>query len=173
MHIDVCPYRLHGHSFVSIQRCLHYLGTYSSRSFPLDRSHLCVCACALRVDTYGVATISRLLEIIDPFVKEPYKRDNILRKSPLILSILLTVATPYTKSISGSSDSSLPQRRRRSGRGRVGARVLHARDSSSSCRSYQCTRHWQCFQRRYHDDAVFQGLPASKYFPLVCDPINQ
>ena len=29
------------------------------------------------------------------FAKEPYKRDNILQKRPIILSILLTVATPY------------------------------------------------------------------------------
>ena len=29
------------------------------------------------------------------FAKEPYKRDYILQKRPIILSILLTVATPY------------------------------------------------------------------------------
>jgi len=29
------------------------------------------------------------------FAKEPYKRDNILQKRPIISSILLTVATPY------------------------------------------------------------------------------
>ena len=29
------------------------------------------------------------------FAKEPYKRDYILHKRPIILSILLTVATPY------------------------------------------------------------------------------
>jgi len=29
------------------------------------------------------------------FAKEPCKRDNILQKKPIILSILLTVATPY------------------------------------------------------------------------------
>ena len=28
------------------------------------------------------------------FAKEPYKRDDILQKRPIILSILLTVATP-------------------------------------------------------------------------------
>jgi len=27
--------------------------------------------------------------------KEPYKRDDVLQKRPIILSILLTVATPY------------------------------------------------------------------------------
>jgi len=29
------------------------------------------------------------------FAKEPYKRDDILQKRPIILLILLTVATPY------------------------------------------------------------------------------
>ena len=29
------------------------------------------------------------------FAKEPYKRDDILQKRPVILSILLTVATPH------------------------------------------------------------------------------
>ena len=29
------------------------------------------------------------------FAKEPYKKDNILQKRSVILSILLTVATPY------------------------------------------------------------------------------
>ena len=29
------------------------------------------------------------------FAKEPYKRDDILQKRPVILSILVTVATPY------------------------------------------------------------------------------
>jgi len=29
------------------------------------------------------------------FAKEPYKRDDIPQKRPIILSILLTVATPY------------------------------------------------------------------------------
>ena len=31
------------------------------------------------------------------FAKEPYKRDDILQKRPIILSILLTVATPYVE----------------------------------------------------------------------------
>ena len=30
------------------------------------------------------------------FAKETYKRDDILQKRPIILSILLTVATPYS-----------------------------------------------------------------------------
>jgi len=42
----------------------------------------------------GVATISRLLKIIGLFAKEPYKRDNVLQKRPIILRSLLIVATP-------------------------------------------------------------------------------
>ena len=43
---------------------------------------------------YGVATISRLLKLQVSFVKEPYKRDFILHKRPVILRSLLVVATP-------------------------------------------------------------------------------
>jgi len=44
-------------------------------------------------NVYGVATISRLLKIIGLFCKEPYKRDDILQKGPIILRGLLIVAT--------------------------------------------------------------------------------
>jgi len=43
----------------------------------------------------GVATISRLLKIIGLFCKEPYERDYILQKRPIILRSLLIVATTY------------------------------------------------------------------------------
>ena len=43
---------------------------------------------------YGVATISRLLEITVSLAKEPYKRDYILEKRPMILRSLL-IPTPY------------------------------------------------------------------------------
>ena len=49
----------------------------------------CVSSCC------GVATIRRLLEIIGLFAKEPYKRDDILQKRPMILRSLLIVATPW------------------------------------------------------------------------------
>jgi len=35
------------------------------------------------------------IQLYVPFAKEPYKRDYILQKRPIISSILLTVATPY------------------------------------------------------------------------------
>ena len=43
----------------------------------------------------GVATISRLLKLKRLFAKEPYKRDDILQKRPIIFRSLLSVATPY------------------------------------------------------------------------------
>ena len=48
------------------------------------------------VDSFGVATISRLLKMIEvSFAKEPYRRDDILQKRPIILRSLLIVATPF------------------------------------------------------------------------------
>ena len=44
---------------------------------------------------YGVALVSRIDKLQVSFAKEPYERGNILQKRPIILSILLTVATPY------------------------------------------------------------------------------
>jgi len=43
----------------------------------------------------GVDTISRLLKIMGLFCKEPYKRDDILQKRPIILKSLLIVAAPH------------------------------------------------------------------------------
>ena len=40
-------------------------------------------------------TISRLLKLQVSFAKEPYKRDDVLHKRPMILRSLLIVATPY------------------------------------------------------------------------------
>ena len=34
--------------------------------------------------------------------KEPYRRANILQRRPIILSILLTIATPYSNPVGGS-----------------------------------------------------------------------
>jgi len=45
------------------------------------------------INRYGVATIGRLLKIIS-VAKEPYKRDFILQKRPIVLRSLLMVATP-------------------------------------------------------------------------------
>jgi len=65
----------------------------------------CVCACVLCCKrflesqlnniytTHGVATISRLLKMIDLFCKRAHTRDYILQKRPIILRSLLIVAT--------------------------------------------------------------------------------
>jgi len=45
-------------------------------------------------NSYGVAMISRLLEIIGLFAKEPYKRDYVLQNRPMVLKSLLIVAAP-------------------------------------------------------------------------------
>ena len=39
--------------------------------------------------------MSGLLRIIGPFYKEPYKKNDILQKRPIILRSLVIVATPY------------------------------------------------------------------------------
>jgi len=44
---------------------------------------------------YGVASLRGSIKLQVSFAKEPYKRDVILQKRPIIQSILLTVATPY------------------------------------------------------------------------------
>ena len=56
-------------------------------------THMCIC---VRYQ-YGVASISRLLKIKVSFAKEPYKRDDILQKRPIISRRLLIVATPYVR----------------------------------------------------------------------------
>jgi len=45
--------------------------------------------------TMGWLRLVRSLKLQVSFAKEPYQRDGILQKRPIILSILLTVATPY------------------------------------------------------------------------------
>ena len=49
---------------------------------------------AYGIRTYGVATVNRLLKIEVSSAKEPYIRDYILQKRPIILRSLLIVATP-------------------------------------------------------------------------------
>jgi len=50
---------------------------------------------------YGVALVSRIDQLYVSFAKEPYRRDNILQKRPVILSILLSVATQYPHKVNG------------------------------------------------------------------------
>jgi len=82
---------------------------HMSCSLSLTRTHmhLVQCNCLRHItirkysythSLYGVATISRLLNLYLSLVKEPYKRDDILQKRPVILSSLLIVATLTNRS---------------------------------------------------------------------------
>jgi len=65
-------------------------------SFHITRSLLASVPCCLPHVAnlgYGVALVSRMDKLQVSFAKETYKRDAILQKRPIILSILLTVAT--------------------------------------------------------------------------------
>ena len=53
-----------------------------------------------QTNSYGVDLVSRIDWIQVSFAKEPYKRDAIVQKKPIILWIVLTVATPYCVSSS-------------------------------------------------------------------------
>jgi len=73
--------------------------SFITRSYVTWLTHTCdvganIVVCVRHV-TYGVATVSRLLKIWGLFCKEPYKRDCILQKWPVILRSLLIVANPY------------------------------------------------------------------------------
>jgi len=48
----------------------------------------------------GVASVGGIDKLQVSFTKEPYKRDNILQKKPVIESILRTVATSYVQRLS-------------------------------------------------------------------------
>jgi len=42
-----------------------------------------------------IGSIKLYVSFAKEFAKEPYKRDDILQKRPIILRSLLTIATPY------------------------------------------------------------------------------
>ena len=59
----------------------------------------CLDACACIMSVRAIVHMEWLrsvgsIKVQVSFAKEPYKRDNILQKRPILLSILLTVATP-------------------------------------------------------------------------------
>ena len=60
---------------------------------PTNRSHCMY---------YGVASAGRIDKIAGLLTKEPYKRDNILQKRPIILQIPMTEATPYASPLSSA-----------------------------------------------------------------------
>jgi len=68
-----------------------YTDTFIMTQFA--RISVCIDLFTWGLDLYGVATISRLLKIIGLFCKQPYTRDYILQKRPIILRGLLIEAT--------------------------------------------------------------------------------
>jgi len=75
----------------------------ANRSPPLvARKHLRMPTCkfCLRILTrppMGWLQLVGSIKLYVSFAKEPYKRDDILQKRPIILSILLIAATPYSQ----------------------------------------------------------------------------
>jgi len=61
----------------------------------MDTTHADVVCVAKTCSSMGWLRLVRSIKLKVSFAKEPYKREYILQKRPLILSILLTVATPY------------------------------------------------------------------------------
>ena len=77
-------FKLSHHTY--IQRYLCTLCIFNSR---------CVC-CAMPATTMGwLPLIIGSLKLHVSFAKEPYKRDDILQKRPILFRSLLIVATPY------------------------------------------------------------------------------
>jgi len=54
------------------------------------------------------------LKLYVPFAKEPYKRDYILQKRPMILRNLLIVATPYVFALEASKGEQYCQQQKTS-----------------------------------------------------------
>jgi len=75
---------IHTHIYI----CIYILYTHTSSFLP-TRGHTGVVPCMRWLQLVG----SIKLQV--SFAKETYRRDAILQKKPIILSILLTVATPY------------------------------------------------------------------------------
>ena len=56
----------------------------------------CILSTALpRIQRMGWLWLVGSIKLYVTFAKEPYKRDHILQKRPILFSILLTVPTPY------------------------------------------------------------------------------
>ena len=67
------------------------------------RMHIRMHAC---IDSMGWLRLVGSIKLQVSFAKEPYKKDDILQKRPMTLSILLTVATPYQNTHTHDSYSS-------------------------------------------------------------------
>ena len=88
---------LYPSAFICLLLCISLvLGEYCQQISARSLSFMCANRWwELSSVYYGVAMISRLLKIIGLFAKEPYKRDYVLQRRPMILRSLRIVATPY------------------------------------------------------------------------------
>jgi len=96
VHMLSCSCRSRESTCADRKHCTHVLSCYkhcthvhTSTFLRYTQIHSC------DVHMYGVATISRLLEIIGFFCKRALQRDDILGKRPIIVRSVIIVGTPY------------------------------------------------------------------------------
>jgi len=77
---------------------------------PTDRSHPIVRQEGKRLQSMVWLRLVGSIKVQVSFAKEPYKKDDILQKRPVISSILLIVATPYPAASSPASSPRISQR---------------------------------------------------------------
>jgi len=86
---------VYANTHTCIQICIHtnmqtYIHTYIHANI-----QTCIHICIHAYVDMGWLWLIGSIKFQVSFAKEPYKTDDILQKRPMILSILLTVATPY------------------------------------------------------------------------------
>jgi len=92
---EICTYihtygYAHVHTYMYKYICNSHLNHTPKSFMYIYRTHNAV------MYTYmGWLRLVGSIQLQVSFAKEPYQRDDILQKRPIILSILLTVATPY------------------------------------------------------------------------------
>ena len=107
MYTCICIFSRHFHSqfllpvplaatFTYMYTCM-YICSRHFHSQPRRYVHIHIHACA-PFTPMGWLRLVGSLKLQVPFAKEPYERDDILQKRPIILRSLLIVATPYTVS---------------------------------------------------------------------------
>jgi len=98
-------YSMYGYHTTHMHECICTLPHTREHSFNMYEHyttymHEYVCLLYNMYESYmGWLRLVGSIELEVSFAKEPYRRDDILQKRPIILSILLTVATPWYASI--------------------------------------------------------------------------
>ena len=93
IYIYICIY-IYTHTYL-------YVLKLSPASKNISRHRVCLLICpgihqnpSATVRIMGWLRLVGSIKLLVSFAKEPYERDAILQKRPILLSILLTVATP-------------------------------------------------------------------------------